>query len=145
MHKNEVRKNKYAYHRYNVEKTYEAGIVLKGNDVKAIRAGDFSLRDATLKLENDEVFIWNIHFHHAPDEIKKKKLLLHKKEISKITSMLKNKRFHGFVLAVKMNAHNRIKLDIGLGTVKKVYEKKTSEKRSTEKRSLERQIEQRLY
>jgi SsrA-binding protein len=135
-----VRKNKFANFKYSVEKSFEAGIVLTGKDVKAIRANEFEIRDSFLKLENGELFVWNIIFPEATEKINKRKLLLHKNELTKIEAMFKNKKNHGFVLNVRYNDKNLIKFDIGIGTIKKVYEKKSSEKRSTEKRILEKDL-----
>lgn len=135
-----IRKNKYALFRYNVEKEFEAGIVLSGKDVKSIRANEFEIKDSFLKIDNRELYLWNILFSSIPEKINKRKLLLHKREILKIENLFKNKRNHGFVLNVVYNDKNLIKVKIGIGTIKKVYERKTSEKRSTDKRNLEKEV-----
>lgn len=135
-----IRKNKFALFKYSVEKEFEAGIVLSGKDVKSIRANEFEIKDSFLKIENGELFLWNIIFSSAPEKIHKRKLLLHKREIEKIETLFKNKKNHGFVLNVRYNDKNLIKFNIGVGTIKKVYEKKSSEKRSTEKRILEKEL-----
>jgi SsrA-binding protein len=135
-----VKNNKYAAFKYSLDKKYEAGIVLTGADVKAIRGNEFEVRDAIVREEKGELFIWNILFHKQKGTQHKRKLLLHKNEIAKILVMLKDKKIHGYVVAVKFNEQSRIKLEIGIGRIKKQLEKKTSEKRSTEKRTMEREM-----
>ena len=82
--------NRQAYHNYFIHDTYECGIALTGTEVKSIRAGRVNLRDSFAKVEHGEVFLWNAHispyeqgniFNHDP--LRTRKLLLHKKEITK--------------------------------------------------------------
>jgi SsrA-binding protein len=137
-----IKKNKYAKFNYNVDKEYEAGIVLKGLDVKAIRANKFEIREAFVRVENDELYLWNIIFSDQQQDntIQKRKLLLHKKEIAKIITVLKDKKQHGFVLSIRYNEKNKVKVDIALGTTKKKFDKKGDQKRSTDKRTLEKDL-----
>ncbi len=136
-----IKNNKYAGFKYNIEKKYEAGIVLLGVDVKSIRANKFEIRDSVVKEEGGELFIWNIIFaENLTNKIQKRKLLLKRKEIQKISSMLKDKTKRGFVLTVRYNEKNKVKFDIGIGTTKKAMDKKASQKRSTDKRTFEKTI-----
>lgn len=133
-----IKNNKFANYKYHVEKKFEAGVVLKGKDVKAIRANKFEIRDSFVKEEKGELFLWNTLFFDEPDSIQKRKLLLNRREIEKIKTILKDKKRHGFVLSVRYNEKNLVKLDIGFGIVKKARDKKASEKRASEKRNLEK-------
>ncbi len=132
-----IKNNKFALFKYNVEKKYEAGIALKGAEVKAIRSNAFEIKESFIRIENGEVFLWNMIFSDAKIGNTKKKLLLNRREIDKIALALGNKRYHGFVLSVVYNEHNLVKVNIGIGTTKKAPQKKASEKRASEKRTLE--------
>jgi SsrA-binding protein len=141
-----IKSNRFASFKYNIVKKFEAGISLKGRDVKAIKGNRFEIRDALVKEDKGELYLWNIIFSDFPtDNMEKRKLLLHKKEIDKIITMFTDKRIHGFVLSVRYNEKNLIKFDIGIGTTKKIQDKKTADKRSSEKRSLERSIRDESY
>lgn len=135
-----VKHNKFAKFKFNIDHTYEAGIVLTGSDVKSIRANKFEIREAFVREENGELFVWNIIFSDKENNIQKRKLLLHRNEIDKILVLLKDRKIHGYVLGVKFNDKNRIKFEIGVGSVKKARDKSASEKRSSEKRQLERDM-----
>lgn len=135
-----IKLNKFAGFKYFIEKKYEAGIVLTGPDVKAIKANEFDIRDAFVRETDGEMFLWNINFNTGNIGSQKRKLLLNRSEISKIHDLLKDRKNHGFVLSVSYNDKNKIKFELGFGRVKKVQEKRTSEKRSSEKRELERDI-----
>jgi SsrA-binding protein len=135
-----IKNNKYARFSYTIEETYEAGIVLSGKDVKAIRSNKFEIRDAFVRVEGNELFLWNIIFFEEPDKIHKRKLLLNRKEINKIISYLKDKKKHGYVLGVRYNPRRHIKFDLGFGVTKKHIDQKSSDKRTSEKRTLEREL-----
>ena len=146
-----VAQNKKAYHDYFVLEEYEAGIELFGTEVKSIRAGKVNLRDSFARIEKGEAYLWNAHispyeqgniFNHDP--LRTRKLLLHKKEIIKIESQLKTK---GYTLVpLKMYFHHgKVKLEIGLATGKKLYDKRQDMAEKAAKRDLDRRIkEQRL-
>ena len=86
-----VTQNKKAFHDYFILETYEAGIELKGTEIKSVRKGHVNLKDAFIRFKNDEAFIENMHiapyeqgniFNHEP--LRNRKLLLHKKQIKKL-------------------------------------------------------------
>ena len=135
-----IKNNKYARFNYTIEDTYEAGIVLSGKDVKAIRSNKFEIREAFVRVEGDELFLWNIIFFEEPDKIHKRKLLLKRKEINKIISYLKDKKKHGYVFGVRYDARRHIKFDLGFGVTKKNTDLKSADKRTSEKRTLEREM-----
>jgi len=136
-----LKNNKYAGFEFLTEERFEAGIVLDGLDVKEIRKGAFNIRDSSVILQNNELFLINLVFESAKNTKVKRKLLLKREEIDKVSKLLQNKRYHGYVLNVRYNEKNLIKFDIGIGTIKRKFEKKASQKRASEKRNIERQIQ----
>ncbi len=127
--------NKKAFHDYFIEERYEAGIVLEGWEVKAIRAGRAQIKEAYVVVKKEEVWLVGCHIsplptastHIHPDPIRNRKLLLHAKEISKLIGKVQQA---GFTL-VPLNLHytkGRIKLEIGLAKGKKQHDKRESEK-----------------
>lgn len=127
--------NKKAFHDYFIEEKFEAGLVLEGWEVKAIRAGRVQLKEAYVMVKNGAVFLIGCHIsplltastHIHPDPTRSRKLLLHATEINKLIG--KTERA-GFTL-VPLNMHfskGRIKLDIGLAKGKKQHDKRAAEK-----------------
>ncbi len=138
--------NKKAYYEYEIEDTYEAGIVLKGTEIKSIREGRANLKDSYAIYKNGEIFILNMHiskydkgniFNH--DETRTRKLLLNKKEIFKIRDMLQR---DGYTLVpIKLYfKSNRAKVLIGVARGKKNYDKRESIKEKDIKRDLQKQM-----
>lgn len=136
-----LKNNKYANFKFKTECEFEAGIVLHGSDVKDIKKGFFNIKYSYVILENGELFLVNLILESTKDNKAKRKLLLKKEEINKISRLLEDKRYHGYVLSVIYNENNLIKFRIGVGVILRKYEKKASQKRSTEKRNLELQIQ----
>lgn len=127
--------NKKAFHEYFIEERYEAGLVLEGWEVKAIRAGRVQLKDAYVVLKREEVWLVGCHIsplatastHIKPDPTRSRKLLLHAQEIRKLIGKVQQA---GYTL-VPINLHyvkGRIKLEIGLAKGKKLHDKRASEK-----------------
>ena len=127
--------NKKAFHDYFIEEKFEAGLVLEGWEVKAIRAGRVQLKEAYVVVRNGAVYLIGCHIsplltastHILPDPTRSRKLLLHSEEISKLIG--KTERA-GFTL-VPLNMHyvkGRIKLEIGLAKGKKQHDKRAAEK-----------------
>ncbi|HQT31567.1 MAG TPA: SsrA-binding protein SmpB [Thiobacillus sp.] len=127
--------NKKAFHDYFIEEKFEAGLVLEGWEVKAIRANRVQLKEAYVVVKNGSVYLIGCHIspllsastHILPDPTRSRKLLLHASEINKLIG--KTERA-GFTL-VPLNMHfskGRIKLDIGLAKGKKQHDKRASEK-----------------
>ncbi len=127
--------NKKAFHDYFIEEKFEAGIVLEGWEVKAIRANRIQLKEAYVVIKNGAVYLIGCHIspllsastHILPDPTRSRKLLLHAAEINKLIG--KTERA-GFTL-VPLNMHfskGRIKLDIGLAKGKKQHDKRAAEK-----------------
>ena len=127
--------NKKAFHDYFIEERYEAGLVLEGWEVKAIRAGRAQLKEAYVVLKKEEVWLVGCHIsplatastHIKPDPTRSRKVLLHGQEIRKLIGKVQQA---GYTL-VPLNLHyakGRIKLEIGLGKGKKQHDKRASEK-----------------
>jgi len=127
--------NKKAFHDYFIEERYEAGLVLEGWEVKAIRAGRVQLKEAYVVLKQGEVWLLGCHIsplptvstHIKPDPVRTRKLLLHAEEIKRLIGKVERA---GYTL-VPLNLHyakGRIKAEIGLAKGKKQYDKRAAEK-----------------
>ncbi|KRB91459.1 MULTISPECIES: SsrA-binding protein SmpB [Oxalobacteraceae] len=127
--------NKKAFHDYFIEERYEAGMVLEGWEVKAIRAGRAQLKEAYVIVRKGEVFLFGAHIsplatastHVSPDPVRTRKLLLNGEEIKKLIGKVERA---GYTL-VPINLHytkGRIKCEIGLAKGKKQHDKRESEK-----------------
>lgn len=126
-------KNKRALFDYFIEEKFEAGIILKGSEVKSIREGGISLTDTHAAADKGELFLYNCHiaeydkanrFNHATT--RPRKLLLHKKEIKKIFGKIKIKGYTLMALSMYFNEKNIIKLELGLAKGKKEHDKRHS-------------------
>ncbi|MBS1137352.1 MAG: smpB [Proteobacteria bacterium] len=137
--------NKKAFHDYFVEEKFEAGLVLEGWEVKAIRAGRVQLKEAYIILKSAEVFIIGMHVsplptastHIHPDPTRSRKLLLHESEIRKLIGSVERA---GYAL-IPLDLHytkGRIKLTIGLAKGKKQYDKRDTEKKRDWEREKQR-------
>lgn len=127
--------HKKAFHDYFIEERYEAGMVLQGWEVKAIRAGRVQLKEAYVIVRQGEVFLFGAHIsplptastHVNPDPVRTRKLLLNAEEIKKLIGKVERA---GYTL-VPLNLHytkGRIKCEIGLAKGKKQHDKRESEK-----------------
>lgn len=139
-------KNKKAYYDYEIKDTYEAGIVLTGTEIKSIRDGKVNLKDSYAIVKNNEVFILGMHISHYKegnifnhDEIRTRKLLLHKKEILKIRDALEKDGFTLIPLKLYFNK-DKAKLMIGIAKGKKIYDKRESIKKRDTERELQKQF-----
>ena len=139
-------KNKKANFDYFIEDTYEAGIVLKGTEIKAIRKGSCNLKDTYARVKNNEIYVINMfiapyeqgnRFNH--DERRERKLLLHKKEIIKIKQKIEKEGYS--LVPIKLYLKNgRAKVLIGIAKGKKDYDKRQSLKEKDIKRDLEKTV-----
>ncbi len=140
-------KNRAAFHEYYFETTYIAGMVLVGTEVKAIRNGKVSFNDAYCIFNKGELFVKNMHISeyafgttHKHEPTQERKLLLHKKELRKLETKIKEKGYTIVPLRIFFNEKNIAKLEIGLGKGKKIYDKRETIK----KRDVERDIKRYL-
>ena len=144
MAKKSVAENRKAYHEYFIEDRFEAGIVLRGTEIKSVRKGHVQLKDSYVSFVNGEAFIKEMHispyeygniFNH--DETKERKLLLHRDEIRKLSDKVKLKGYT--VVPLSMYLHNGYaKMEIALAKGKDLHDKRNSEKEKTAKREIEK-------
>lgn len=122
--------NRRARHEYHIEETWDAGLALVGAEVKSIRAGQANLQDAFCKVENGEVWLYNMHvnpFEHGSlwnaEPRRKRKLLLHRREIDRLRAQMEQKGLALIPLSLYFQ-HGFAKLELGLGRGKKLYDKR---------------------
>ena len=136
--------NKKARHNYQIDSEYEAGIVLVGTEVKSIREGRVSFQDAYADIKNGEMFLRQLHispykyaYYSNHESHRTRKLLLHGYEIKKLWSKIKERGYTLVPLKIYFK-NNKIKVLIGLGRGKKLYDKRQSIKQKDIKRDLDR-------
>ncbi|TCV97894.1 SsrA-binding protein [Longibaculum muris] len=141
-----VSQNKKAYHDFFILDTYEAGIELKGTEIKSVRKGSVNLKDSFIRIKNDEAFIENMHiapyeqgnrFNHEP--LRTRKLLLHKKQIKKLQ---KEEKENGLTIVPTKLYFNtsKLKVEVALARGKKLYDKRQDLKEKDSKRDIERAL-----
>ena len=125
-----VANNKKAYHDYFIEEKHEAGIVLHGTEVKSMRMGKCSIKEAFIRIENGEVFVYGMHVSpyekgniFNKDPLRVKKLLLHKQEINKLMGKIAEKGYTLVPLKVYFKG-SLVKVAVGLARGKKLYDKR---------------------
>ncbi|MEJ2033608.1 MAG: SsrA-binding protein SmpB, partial [Deltaproteobacteria bacterium] len=133
------------YHDFFIDEVLETGMVLKGSEVKSLRAGKANLRDGYAKVKNGEVFLHNVHispYAHAtydkPDPMRVRKLLLSKREIRKLIGKVQEKGIALVPLKIYFNQRGKAKLALGLGRGKKLYDKRATLKKKEAQREMER-------
>ncbi len=141
--------NKKASHSYFIENRYEAGLILQGTEVKALRTGKANLKESYAKVKHNEIFLYNCHispYSHGNqlnhDPIRPRKLLLHKREIKKLIGKVAER---GYTLVpLKLYFSRGIaKIEIGLAKGKKLHDKRHSMKERDDQREMERAFKQR--
>jgi len=144
-HKKIIAENRKARHDYFIEDTYEAGLVLKGTEVKSLRLGRANLKDSYCKITNGEVFVHQIHIGVYPfayydnhNPLRVRKLLLNKKEIKKLYGKVNEKGFS--LIPLRMYFKNgKAKLTLAVVKGKRKYDKRVSIRQREQKRDLDRQ------
>ncbi|MBW2039906.1 MAG: SsrA-binding protein SmpB [Deltaproteobacteria bacterium] len=139
-----VAQNRKARHDYFIEASYEAGIVLKGTEVKALREGKVNIKDGYAKIKDGEAFLLDVHIspyafgnRFNQDPLRPRKLLLHKKEIHRLRGKVKEKGFSLIPLNIYFS-HGRAKVEVALAKGKKLYDKRETLKRKDMEREVER-------
>ncbi len=146
-----IAKNKKAYFDYFIQEKFEAGIVLKGSEVKALRDGRVNLKDSFIRFVKAEAFIFNMHIgkldttHHfyAHEERGSRKLLLHKKEIEKMIKAVDRDGYTVVPLEIYFNDKNIVKVEIAIVKGKQLHDKREDLKQKDMKRDIERAIKDR--
>ena len=138
--------NRKAYHNFAIEETYEAGVVLSGTEVKALREGKANLSDAFGKIKNGELFLVNAHIspyscgniaNHEPK--RDRKLLMHRFELKRIYGKVKERGYTLVPLSLYWSDRNMVKIEIGLAKGKTNVDKRHDIKRKDEKRINDRE------
>lgn len=141
-----VVRNRRARHDYDILETYEAGMVLKGTEVKSLREGKASIQDAYAKVEDGEVWLHQMHispyekgrFNHDPK--RPRKLLLHKYEIKKLIGRTQERGLTLVPLKVYFNDRGMAKLELALAKGKKLYDRRREIAHRIEERETERAL-----
>ena len=142
--------NKKAYRDYFFAEKWECGIELKGSEVKSIRAGKVSFKDTFARVDENQVFLYNLHIDHyqqasymngEPDRVRR--LLLHKREIQKIIGITAKKNVTMIPTKIYFNNRAMVKVEIALGTGKKLYDKREAIKKRDIDRDLRRVVRER--
>ena len=144
-----IAQNRKATHDYYIEETYEAGMVLKGTEIKSIRAGRVNLKDSFARVEDGEVFLYGMHispyekgnrFNHDPERTRK--LLLHKDEIRKLVGASREKGYA--LIPLKVYIRNGFaKVELALAKGKKLYDKREAMAKRDAQREIERAFRER--
>jgi len=142
-----VANNKKAYFDYFIEDKWEAGIELFGTEVKSVRMGKASIKESFVRIEKGEVYIYGLHISPYEkgnifnrDPIRPKRLLLHKQEINKIAGKVSEKGYTIVPLQIYLNKKGLVKVEIGLGKGKKLYDKRDSIAKKDVRRENEREF-----
>ena len=143
-----IAQNKKAFHDYEILDKFEAGIALAGSEVKSIRAGRISLKDSFVEIQNHEAFLLRCHispylqaniFNHEPE--RKRKLLLHGREIHRLDQKVKARGFSIVPLQVFLTDKGLVKIEIALVRGKREYEKKQKLKERDIQREMDRDVQ----
>ena len=137
-----IAKNPTAFHNYTIENKLEAGIVLSGTEIKSIRSGKANLKDSYALIKNNEIYIVGLHispYEHGnifnKDPLRDRKLLLNKREISKLIGLTKQKGYSLIPISLYFKG-DLVKVELGIGKGKKLYDKR----QDLAKKDAERQI-----
>ena len=144
-----IAQNRKAYHDYFVDEKYEAGIELFGTEVKSIRAGSVNLKDSYIDVKDGEIFVIGMHispYEHGNifnrDPLRRRRLLMHKKEILKLHGLSSQKGFSLIPLSLYFSG-SRVKVEVGLCRGKKLYDKRDSIAKHDSDREIERRMKDR--
>ena len=138
-----IAKNPTALHNYTVIDKIEAGLVLYGTEIKSIRNGKVNLKDSYATLNKGEIFVYSMHispYEHGnifnKDPMRPRKLLLHKKEIFKLTGMIQQKGYTLVPISIYFK-DNRVKLELGICKGKKLFDKREDLKKKEADRKIQ--------
>ena len=141
-----IANNKKAYHDFFIDETYECGIALHGTEVKSMRMGKCSIKEAFVRIEDGEVFVYGMHVSpyekgniFNKDPLRVKKLLLHNYEINKLLGKIKEKGYTLVPLQVYFK-DGKVKVEIGLARGKKLYDKREAIAKKDQRREAEKEF-----
>lgn len=142
--------NRHAFHEYHILDKYEAGIALKGTEVKSIMGGRIQLKDSYVSVREGEIWVLNAHispYSHGNrenhDPLRTRKLLLHKREIDKLERETTVKGMTLVVTRIYLK-NGRIKFEIGVAKGKKLYDKRESEMKRTVDKETRQELKEKL-
>lgn len=145
-----VANNKKAFHDYFIDEKFECGIELFGTEVKSIRMGHCSIKEAFVRIEKGEVYVHGMHINpyekgniFNKDPLRSRKLLLHRNEIDKLEGKIREKGFTLVPLQVYFKG-GLVKVEIGLARGKKLYDKRADLAKKDAKREVEREYKEKL-
>ena len=141
-----IAKNPTAKHNYFIEDTIETGIVLSGTEIKSIRNGKVNLKDSYASIKDGEVYIYHMHispYEHGniynKDPLRDRKLLLHDREIAKLMGFIKQKGYTLIPVSLYFKG-NLVKLELGIGKGKKLYDRRQDIAKKDAQREIDRQM-----
>ncbi len=142
-----IANNKKAYYEYFIEDKIEAGLVLKGTEVKSIRMGRVNIKESYAQVTNGEVFVHGMHISSYEmgnrfnvDPIRPRKLLLHKREINRLIGYIQQKGLTIVPLKIYISPKGLVKLQIGVGRGKKNHDKRQSIAKRDSERNIQRAL-----
>lgn len=142
-----VATNKKAYQNYFLTDKWECGIALMGCEVKSVRAGDVNFKDSYVRMDEGEVWIYNLHIapyaqasYMNPEPDRARKLLLNKKEIKRMTGLLTQRGLTCIPTRIYITKRGLVKIEIAMGQGKKLYDKRADIKARSQKREMDRAV-----
>ncbi len=145
-----IANNKKAYHDYFIDEKFECGIELFGTEVKSIRSGKCSIKEAFVRIEKGEVYVFGMHVNpyekgniFNKDPLRPKKLLMHRSEIHKLEGKIREKGLTLVPLQVYFKG-SLVKVEIGLARGKKLYDKRADIAKKDQRREVERDYKEKL-
>lgn len=150
MSKKSITVNRKAFHDFHIFEKYTAGIVLFGTEIKSIRKGAVNLKDSFAKIEDGEMWLYSCHIspyeqgnRYNKEPERKRKLLLHNKEILKMLGKIKKEGYTIIPLELFIAENGFAKLEIALAKGKKLYDKRDDITKKTQNRDIQRAIKNR--
>lgn len=140
-----ISKNRRAYHDYTIMNKIEAGIALQGSEVKSLREGSCSLGEGYVRIIDGEAYllavlipVYDKSSAYVPDPMRKRKLLLNRKEIFRLKAKIEQEGLTAVPLMIYFNTKNMVKIEIGVARGKKLYDKREAIKKADVERDIRR-------
>ena len=144
-----IANNKKAFHDYFIDDTYEAGVELFGTEVKSLRNGKCSIKEAFIRIEKGEVYVYGMHVSpyekgniFNKDPLRPRRLLMHKREILRLYARVKQDGYALVPLSIYFRG-SRVKLEVGLAKGKKLYDKRDAAAAKDARREMDRAMKDR--
>ena len=146
-----IAKNPTAYHNYNIEDKLEVGIVLTGTEIKSIRSGKANLKDCYAIIKDAEAYVLGMHISpyeqgniFNKDPLRNRKLLLNKREINRLIGLTKQKGYSLVPISLYFKG-SFVKMELGIGKGKKLYDKRQELAKKDARRTVERALKNKQY